>query len=244
MNINEEIKNNEYEITKEYNREDIDKEIKNNGYKIIKKFINKKKIDKLMSNIRHNQLDDLPTIIDKKLIFENISKLSIGDSEGIGRPARFFRTIYINTENDIYESKEIFDNVIEFRNFLMKKDKNYLKNKTDNFWTGKRIQHYPIGGGFMGLHTDIISENCLEDKNDIFYQVLLNLTEHNIDYKTGGAYLIKNNEKIYLDNKVKPGDLLIYDGNTQHGVSPIDQNEKLDLSLNKGRCILFVTIYK
>ena len=63
-------------------------------------------------------------------------------------------------------------------------------------------------------------------------------------YKEGGAFVDVDGERIFLDDPSLPGEILIYDGRTVHGVEDIDPHEPRDLTTINGRLAGFVTLFK
>jgi hypothetical protein len=90
------------------------------------------------------------------------------------------------------------------------------------------ITHYPIGEGEMAMHVD----------PNYFLPVHYNLplTHAGIDYERGGLHIFHNKMKQSVDEKMEPGDLLLFDGNVPHSIEKISGN---GLKSNIGRMQLF-----
>ena len=66
-----------------------------------------------------------------------------------------------------------------------------------------------------------------------------------MDFEQGGAFVDKNeDERVYLEDVLSPGDIAIYNGETVHGVEDIDPHRKLSLDTLNGRLAGFVSLYK
>ena len=48
------------------------------------------------------------------------------------------------------------------------------------------------------------------------------------DFKSGGGYVIRNNKQMVHDNFTDQGDIIIYNGNIEHGASTIDSHLPLN----------------
>ena len=97
----------------------------------------------------------------------------------------------------------------------------------------------------MELHTDIRGvQYALEKGIKNFIQIILVMTEKGKDFQKGGAYVIKNNQKIYPENNCLPWDMILYNGSTQHGVDLIDKYTNLDLNSSEGRYVAMVPLFK
>lgn len=115
----------------------------------------------------------------------------------------------------------------------------------DGAWTCPMIAHYPRGGGFMAQHRDGRAHtNAIELGMDRFVQVLLIMSEKGKDFQTGGAYIVKDNERLYYEDECRIGDIVMYDGRNQHGVEEIDTLEPLDLNSPEGRYVAMVPLFK
>jgi hypothetical protein len=64
------------------------------------------------------------------------------------------------------------------------------------------------------------------------------------DYEQGGAFVDIDGERLFIDDESVPGDILVYDGRTIHGVEDIDPLRPLDLTTINGRLAGFATLFK
>jgi hypothetical protein len=118
------------------------------------------------------------------------------------------------------------------------------KIETNGLWTAARIHQYPVGGGFFRGHTDYVASDVAGKAETDFFQVVLLMTQKGRDFRTGGAFVDIGEERIILEDHFGPGDILIYDGRTNHGVEDIDPHLPLDLDTFNGRVAAFVTLFK
>ena len=181
-------------------------------------------------------------------VMSNYQKIAIG---GAGnhwdyRP-RFMRTIYNPIwDEDIYGMRDIFTRFAQFRNILQDKPINYaIEGKEDGFWTAARIQQYPVGGGNISRHRDVVISTVTTDAGvDRFLQFLLLLTTKGSDYSEGGAFIEVGEELIEFEDEFVAGDIILYDGRSMHGVRDVDPHLKPDLSSLNGRFVALVSLYK
>ena len=54
----------------------------------------------------------------------------------------------------------------------------------------------------------------------------------------------KNKKIIYLEKFLKSGDILVYNGSSDHGVYEVDPNHKIEMSKLNGRVILMNSFYQ
>lgn len=60
------------------------------------------------------------------------------------------------------------------------------------------------------------------------------------DYKKGGLFVRdENNEKLFVDNLVSPGDAIAFYPQISHGVDPIDPDSDIDWNRDDGRWMCF-----
>ena len=71
------------------------------------------------------------------------------------------------------------------------------------------------------------------------------MSKKGIDFETGGAFIEdKKGDRLNIDDSVEIGDIIVYDGQTFHGVEDIDPHRKLSLDVLNGRLAGFVSLYK
>ena len=235
----------------------IKKDLKNKNYSIIKNrnFFNKSKIKKSLNLIRNNCLSKNDSRIDFKSIIKdpkkipNYQRLLIGEfGKTSSIRSHFYRQIISPLWNrDSFELHKYFLAMCELRNILIGKPKEFCTFRPiDGLYTSSRVQYYPSGGGFMASHKDNRASNISKlSKIKNYIQIIFNMTEKKIDYKSGGAFIINNNKRILVDNFTKPGDILVYNGLVEHGVATIDSEKPLndDRKLLNGRLVLLANFY-
>ena len=233
----------------------IIKIIEDKGYIIIRGLFQRKLIRTNLNKLKKKIfIDDNSSLSgNTNQIKKNFHKLCVGAASKItlkedSKIYRLHRIIYNPIWcDDIYGLKNIFIEFCKVRNFLLKLKPNFCITKKieKNLWSANRILQYPIGGGHMSSHSDFIVKK-INNKNKInkFYQLILNLTEYKKDFYSGGAYIKFKNKKIFLENKLQSGDILIYHGNSVHGVDEIDPHRKLDLIKFNGRIVLMNSLYQ
>lgn len=237
------------------NQKKIIKTIEDKGFIIIRGIFERKYIrNKLIKLKKRKIIDSNPSLSgDVNQIKKNFHKLCVGAASKItlkdnAKIYRLHRIIYNPIWcADIYGLKNIFIKFCKVRNFLLGLKSNFCITKKfeKNLWSATRILQYPSGGGHMSPHSDFIIKK-INNKNKInkFYQLILNLTEYQKDFSSGGAYIKFNNKKIFLEDKLQSGDILIYHGNSVHGVEEVDPHKKLDLIKFNGRIVLMNSLYQ
>jgi hypothetical protein len=177
-------------------------------------------------------------------IKDNLVKWSIGGQSVVqsGLP-RFMVSVY-NTffSEDKYGLHSNFETLIQVRDTLA----NRLPMLDDKLlparYNGCRLQIYPAGGGFMGAHVDSRAMDTNNGKND-YIQLVMLLTQKGKDYQSGGAYVVHRDRFIDVEADTLSGDVIVYNGDTIHGVADIDPQITFDRVRLKGRVVSLVTIY-
>jgi len=104
------------------------------------------------------------------------------------------------------------------------------KNNTPKNGIVDRLQvvHYPSGAGRIETHSDpykiqpIIISGIMSKRGE--------------DYKTGGVYFIDlNDTAIDVEDRLDPGDWIIYAPTVLHGVKTVDEHVVPDWTLSSGR---------
>jgi hypothetical protein len=74
---------------------------------------------------------------------------------------------------------------------------------------------YPTGKGFLQAHSD-------GHKNTPILHYMLAITHRDVDYESGGFFILdKNDKKIDVEAQVTPGSIIFFDGRIRHGVDLI-----------------------
>ncbi len=179
----------------------------------------------------------------------NFQKLNVGGESQTANndDARLFRAFYNPMwEADVYGMRDVFMRLTHVRNLLAGLHESFALDKIEDngLWTAARIHQYPSGGGFFRRHTDYVASDITDERSLEFYQVVLTMTRKGEHFHDGGAFVDVGEERIILDDHAEPGDILVYDGRTQHGVEDIDPLATLDLTTFNGRVAAFVTLFK
>lgn len=175
-------------------------------------------------------------------------KLAIGSANGLGDPyAQNLQSIYFDANDANYPALgRLFKLLIAVRNRLMRVDESFGDNPDqDRFWNACRVHHYPRGGGFMVMHKDTHFPGVINAQiGKPFYQVSVLLSRKNVDFFTGGGFVINHQkEKIDLETEGGFGSLVLFDGRTYHGVDDVDLDQVIDFSRSDGRLAAFVNLY-
>lgn len=184
---------------------------------------------------------------DAEAIRGNFQKLMVGGVTPSFSGARFLRMLYNPIfADDIYGMRALFVRLAGFRNLLYELPREFAVHGTDNgLWTASRVHQYPRGGGFMVAHRDDITAKVVREAGfKLYLQVYLIMSKKGEDFHTGGAFLDYQGQPVSYEEACDPGDVLIYNGNTLHGVADIDPLEPLDLTHFTGRIAAFVTLFK
>jgi hypothetical protein len=122
----------------------------------------------------------------------------------------------------------IFNNVIKINGYDPKKI--VKKKPLDLIVQRFHLIFYPYNSGKISIHKD--------PSNVVDVQCGIYVTSYNVDYDTGGFYVLdKFRKKIFLDKKIKSGDLVLFSPKIAHGVDPI-QNKKIKKTNISGRVFL------
>ena len=180
-------------------------------------------------------------------IMQNFQKWSIGVTSPRSYCARLFRSFYNPFWcEDVYHLHSQFEIMSEVRNVLCDMPEGYGREmEPDGLYTAVRIQQYPLGGGFMGAHTDHVgASNLPGSENSRFIQMLMPLTKKGDDFQSGGGFVKSGSEMRIIDDLCEIGDMVVYDASTSHGVIDIDPDVDFQPNEINGRLAGFVTLYR
>ena len=196
-----------------------------------------------------SRLADHPAIGESpRSIMENYQKIVVGGGAQkdfyVPRCARIaYNPIW---SEDIYGMKKHFITLARARNILLSKPIDFAVHEVENdgFWTAARLQHYPAGGGFFLKHRDAVLEKHNQDAGmEKFIQILLLVTQKGEDFKEGGAFIEIEGKNVNLEDNFGRGDIIIYDGRSNHGVEDIDTDHILDFNSVNGRIAALASLY-
>jgi len=179
----------------------------------------------------------------------NFQKLNIGgESQARANDdARLFRVFYNPIwEDDIYNLRKSFIKLAKVRNVIAEMPLDFAIDRIEDngLWTAARIHQYPTGGGFFRRHTDYVVSDVANEAGAKFYQLLLLMTRKGEHFRDGGGFVDVDGERVCLEDHFVPGDILVYDGRSVHGVEDVDPHLPLDLDTFNGRVSAFVTLFK
>ncbi len=214
--------------------------IKQNNFCIIRNFLSTQKILKSKNKIfkkfftfkPNTKLNPLNNSYEHRKILEK-NKIKKNVIE-IFNPDR---------DRDIYELRKLFNEMTKLRNLLLglPLKKKFFIYKDKKYFTSNRIMYYRSDEGFLESHFDKKAGNYTKQKFGKYYQILTALTKKGNDFKSGGGVIFKGKKKIFIDDYLNYGDVLIYNEKLKHGVDKIISNNK---EKNKGRISVLVTFYK
>lgn len=204
----------------------------------------------LLHRIRQNfdhTLDKKHDPADTEALRNPLQKVVVGGINGVNNCARLLRMFYLPlTSADPFQSHHIFRRLARFRNLLYGEHPDFAIDHDENgLWTASRIQHYPRGGGFMAEHIDFGTAAAAANAGfERYAQVILLISQKGLDFHSGGAFIKRNDERLFYEDGCESGDIVVYDGRIRHGVADIDEQLPFDFNSINGRLVGFVTLYK
>lgn len=159
---------------------------------------------------------------------------------------RFVRVAYAPIwAEDVFTARDAFRRLARVRNRLQGYAPDYaVEGLTDGFFTGARIQHYPAGGGFFASHRDAVIDTVTREAGlRQFFQLVLLVTQKGVDFEEGGAFVTSHGTRLDLEAVAGAGDVLVYDGRSEHGVDDVDPHRTPDLASPAGRLVMLASLY-
>lgn len=221
---------------------------------VVKNFVPIEEIDNFKKKINSRfsrKFDEIRQDNEYHKVAENFQRLCVGyginHSNGKIDNARLMRVIYnpIFKEN-IFDLHDVYKKMIIFRNKLYDvKDNFCLTEPEGGVFSCSRIHQFPKGGGFLALHKDKDGIRTSQNADlKTFMHPLLIVDQKGKDFNTGGGIVRYDNEIIFYEDHLKPGDIAIYNGRSEHGVYNVDYEENLDLETFNGRSSVLVSLFK
>ncbi len=226
---------------------EIKRLVESQGYYIFKNVLDSSVFDVCLNNLEYqfksNQLLGT-TQGDRNSVRNNSIKWSVGAFQGsqIGNSrlmVSFYNPLF---KDDIYSFHNNFIKIINIRDFIRNDNQSTFDiNLSNDAFNACRFQYYPSGGGFMSMHKDTTGAEATSSLQ--YLQLLAPITKRGVQFNEGGAILRKNDLDLDLESLISPGDVLVYDANSLHGVKDIDPQLALNTYLFKGRVVALTTIY-
>jgi hypothetical protein len=193
------------------------------------------RITKYLSDIGRNSLPNYHRI-DRGA--PNFHRLNMDDPRAYVRGC-FHQFSFFPWNQDVFGLFSRFEQLFQIKNLLSGNDLNrYLIGDNEPIVPRLSFQFYPRGCGFLNSHRDPVGEHqmvvptvCLSRKGSQF--------------STGGAYVVDSaGEKIDVDARLSPGDVVFFDATLEHGVDLIDETSEPDWPSFEGRWVLVIATNK
>lgn len=241
------VSKNYFETIKE-----VKNKIKSNGYCILRNFQSKNDNKKILRQIKKNykKFKDVKHTGDQKLFDKDFQRLDLGNSYQNPRFLRVMSFYEWNKKNSFFFN--IINPAIKFRNTLCNlfKDKfvypevkpieKKLINKKYTYAEFVRMIQYPKGGGFLSEHHDYTKYYA----KGVLGMLLPITFKKNGSFEEGGLYFKINRKKIYIDDFVKLGDLILFNPKIKHGVLSVNPRSPTKLNSIQGRLTIAFSISK
>ncbi len=221
---------------------------------LLRGWISRAAVDGAMDRLRSGfslendtKLDHKSRVTDPRDI-PNYQRLMLGEFGATETERSFFVRMFYNPlwNGDQWGLHDTFRRMIRLRNALYDVAPDHcLEAPQNSTYTLSRVHQYPRGGGFLAAHRDTVAAGVPESTGlNGYIQVLLVMSEKGRDFHTGGGYYVKHGERILYEEFTQPGDVLVYNGQTLHGVETVDPQEETNLASAHGRYSATVTLYQ
>ncbi len=141
--------------------------------------------------------------------------------------------------HDVFGFFDLFRSVYQFKNRLSGLEPDsFLSTEPDRGCIARiSFQYYPKGMGGLNKHQDPF------DYHQITVPSML-MSKKGEDFQTGGLYVERYGEHLYLDELCDYGDVVYFNAKCNHGVEKIDPEEETDWLSGEGRWIALFAVNK
>ncbi|MEO0650448.1 MAG: hypothetical protein AAFZ65_07205 [Planctomycetota bacterium] len=178
----------------------------------------------------------------------NYQRLMLGGHGEGDRNRTYFMRVFNNPAwaDDLYGMRPVFASMARLRNRLQGSPDGYCVEAPEaEVYTLSRIHQFPRGGGFMGEHADSVAAEVPARASIRNYaQLLLVMSQRGEDFEVGGGYYVRDGRRVFYERWAEPGDVLVYNARTRHGVQAVDPHRPRDLGSTAGRYSGLVTLYR
>lgn len=178
----------------------------------------------------------------------NYQRFMLGEhGEGEAHRSMCMRIFHNPSWNgDEWGMKETFHTMARIRNALYGVDSEYCIEEPDgDVYSLFRVHQYPAGGGFLAPHRDSVA-SAVPDAAGLtgYVQLLLVMSRKGEDFEQGGGFYYRGEERVLYEDYAQPGDILLYNGQTLHGVQTVDPYTTFDPDSAAGRYSATCTLYR
>ena len=229
----------------------VEAAVKKNAYAIVRGLFDRDELRRCCdaAKRRFSPCDDAPGVgTPADAAMKNFQKLVIGGGAQRGYYVPRFTRIFYNPiwTDDIFGMRDVFRRLAQLRNVMQGYPLNFaIDGVEDGLFTAARMQHYPAGGGFFGAHLDAVVDKITAEAGlSKFIQLVLLMTQKGDDFEQGGAFVTSGQTRLDLESVAQIGDVLVYDGRSEHGVDDIDPHLVPSLTELQGRIVALASLYK
>ena len=225
------------------------------NYSDIKKTLNNKTVSSIA--IVSNFATKTEVLNLKELFYSSPSQLYNGWQKAEDNSKHFYRQVELNPQSKVKQITaraqfflwnkppkliaKIAKRLFHLKELFDQREKIDILSKPSNgMYSMASLQHYPIGGGMLGEHSD--PDNAIGGLH-----CLLCLSDRKKDYVKGGLFLRDNgnNKLLDVEDYWHSGDVIVFNSTQlRHGVDPIDPEKKFSWEQAKGRLIFSPVIVK
>lgn len=195
-----------------------------------------------------DSLTDHKSRAPEPLAIPNYQRLMMGEWGDAETQHSFWMRLFYNPlwNADRYGMHSVFRRLVRLRNLVQNTREDYcLEAPESGIYTLSRIHQYPAGGGFLASHRDSVAAQVpITGGLSDYFQVLLVLSRKGKDFTRGGGYWVQDGRRVLYEDFCEPGDVLIYNSQTLHGVACVDPHRRADLASLAGRYSATVTLYR
>jgi len=220
--------------------DEIKQAIANNKAVIVKNVISKTillDIKKYLFNVGINSMPSYHAL-DKKIQDHHLILNNHPDSYVESYVHKFY---FYPWNQNIFDFFNIFKVVFQIKNLITNLPKNEFFSNTpidDDFVLRCVFHQYPLGGGYIAQHADTVGVHQA-------VTAITALSDKGIDFSLGGLYVIdQDGNKVFIDDKLKSGNVLFFNPEIAHGVDDIQGKTKGGFFDINGRWIMIASTIK
>ena len=206
---------------------------------VIKEIVPKKAIFQIRTYLEGVARHSLPNYQPIKVGCPNFHRLNCNDERATVKGC-FLQFSFFPWNQDLFNFFDLFRQGYYLKNLLnhTKRDKYLGRTPQDGCIARLSFQFYPAGMGMLNKHRDPLDNHQLAVP-------ILAMSKKGRDFQQGGIYLDREDgRKIFVDETVDLGDLVLFNPAIPHGVDKIDPEEKTDWFSFRGRWMMILATNK
>lgn len=206
---------------------------------VVKNFALAEEIRRLKTYLSNVANSTFPEFVPIAQGAKNNFRINLDDERAQVR-AWFYVWSFYAWNQDVYRLYQRYAPIYHLRNLIAGLPATTFLSRTVEIGCAARlsVQFYPSGNGYFSEHVDPYDQHQL-------VVPIMSMSKIGEDFKSGGNYVVgESGQRIYSEEFMDPGDILLFNAQCPHGVATIDSGDEVDPLAGRGRWMMLFAVNK